>query len=88
MRARPLLCPVRMSLLSRPIRQVADIVGRVFSRVAAVIIGFILTVVGLGLTATIVMLPIGVVLGLLGVAIFVGGILAPDDQTERHRDQR
>ena len=77
-----------MSILSRSIRQVADIVGRVFSRVAAVIIGFILMVVGLGLTATIVMLPIGVVLGLLGVAIFVGGIFAHDDQTERLRDQR
>ena len=44
-------------------------------------------VLGLGMTATIVMLPAGVVLGLLGVAIFVGGIFAPDSGTHPLGDQ-
>ena len=72
-----------MTLLSRSVRQVAHIVGRVFNRLAAVSIGWVLMAVGLGMTVTIVMLPVGVVLGLLGVAIFVGGIFRPDDRTDR-----
>lgn len=76
-----------MTRLSRSIHQIADIVGRRFRRTAALIIGFILMVLGLGMTATIVMLPVGVVLGLLGVAIFVGGVFAPNDQPERRGDR-
>jgi hypothetical protein len=74
---------VGMRLLSRSAHRVADIVGRLFGRLAAVIIGFIMMVVGLGMTASIVMLPVGVVLLLLGVLIFVGGIFVPDDRSER-----
>jgi hypothetical protein len=66
-----------MTLRSRVVRPVADIVGRVFSRLFAVVIGFVLMATGVGLTVTIVMLPVGIVLGLLGVAIFVGGLFAP-----------
>ena len=76
-----------MTLLSRSVRQVANIVGRLFNRLAAVSIGWILMAVGFGMTVTIVMLPVGVVLGLLGVAIFVGGIVAPDDRANRPGDQ-
>ena len=76
-----------MTRLSRFVRQLADIVGRVFSRLAAMTIGFILMVAGLGMTATIVMLPVGVVLGLLGVVIFVAGLFAPGEQTARPRNQ-
>jgi hypothetical protein len=47
-------------------------------RLAAVIIGFIGMIVGVGMMVTIVMLPAGVVVALLGVAIFVAGIFAPD----------
>jgi len=47
-------------------------------RLAAVIIGCIGMVVGVGMMVTIVMLPAGVVVALLGVAIFVAGIFAPD----------
>jgi len=35
-------------------------------------------VIGLGMTVTVVMLPAGVVLGLLGLAAFVAGLFAPD----------
>ena len=44
--------------------------------IVAVMVGFVLMVVGLGLGVTMVMLPVGNVVGLLGVAIFVGGLFA------------
>jgi hypothetical protein len=37
-------------------------------------IGFVLMVLGLGLGVTMIMLPVGVVIGLLGVAMLVGGL--------------
>ena len=48
----------------------------VVGHIAAMIIGFIMMVIGLGLGVTMIMLPVGVVIGLLGVAIFVGGLFA------------
>ena len=42
-----------------------------------------MSVVGVAMVATIVMLPLGVVIGLLGVAIFVGGVFAPDLRNEQ-----
>jgi hypothetical protein len=59
------------------IHHVAETGRRVFNRVAALIAGSILTVLGLAMTATIVMLPVGIVFGVLGVAIFLGGLFAP-----------
>jgi len=47
--------------------------------VAAVIVGFLMMVVGLGLGVTMIMLPVGIVVGLLGAAIFVGGLFAHID---------
>jgi hypothetical protein len=41
---------------------------------AAVILGFVLMVLGLGLGVTMIMLPAGVVIGLAGAAIFIGGL--------------
>ena len=43
---------------------------------AFVIMGFVLMVVGLGLGVTIMMLPVGIVIGLVGLAMFVGGLFA------------
>ena len=48
----------------------------VLGHIAAVIIGFVMMVVGLGLGVTMIMLPVGIVIGLIGVAIFVGGLFA------------
>ena len=63
------------------IRHVLSGVGRVFEHAAAIVLGFVLMVVGLGLGVTMIMLPVGVVIGLLGVALFVGGLFARfDDQ--------
>jgi hypothetical protein len=39
-----------------------------------IIAGFVLMVLGLGLGVTMIMLPVGIVLGLIGFAMFVGGI--------------
>ena len=77
---------MRMTQLSRSGRQVADLVGRMFNRLAAVIIGSILMVVGLAMMATIVMLPVGMVLGLLGVMMVVFGLFIPDARTGQHGD--
>jgi hypothetical protein len=75
-----------MTEISRSLRQVANTVSRVFGRLATLIIGFIMMVVGLAMTATIVMLPVGVVLGLLGVAFVVAGTFAAP-QAEGLRDR-
>jgi len=75
-----------MTLRTRSIRQVADIVGHALTRSTAAIIGFVMMVAGVGMTATIVMLPMGIVLLLLGVAIFVAGLFAREDRPERQGD--
>jgi hypothetical protein len=72
-----------MTLLSRSVRGFADVIGRILGRLGGMVIGFVLTVVGLAMMATIVMLPAGIVLLLLGVAIFVSGLFAPDFQSNR-----
>ena len=51
-------------------------VGRILEHTAFVVLGLILMIVGLGLGVTMIMLPVGIVVGLLGVAMFVGGIFA------------
>ena len=48
----------------------------VLGHLAAVIFGFVLMVVGLALGVTMIMLPVGIVIGLIGVAMFVGGLFA------------
>ena len=53
----------------------------VLGHVAATIAGFIITVIGL-------MLPIGIVMGLFGVALVVGGLLARTDRRDRVRRRR
>ena len=42
--------------------------------ITAIVVGFILMIVGLGLGVTMIMLPVGVVVGLIGVAMFVSGL--------------
>ena len=52
----------------------------VLGHIAAVIIGFVMMVIGLGLGVTMIMLPAGLVIGLLGVAVFIGGLFARVDK--------
>jgi|KBSMisStaDraftv2_1062788.scaffolds.fasta_scaffold1117634_1 hypothetical protein len=39
-----------------------------------VVAGFVLMVLGLGMGVTLVMLPVGIVVGMLGLAMIVGGL--------------
>ena len=48
---------------------------------AAIVVGFVMMVVGLGLGVTMIMLPAGIVIGLIGVAVFVAGLFARINQT-------
>ena len=48
----------------------------VLAHAAAMVVGFVMMVVGLALGVTIIMLPAGIVIGLAGVALFVGGLFA------------
>jgi hypothetical protein len=52
-----------------------------FEHALIVFIGFVLMVVGLALGVTMIMLPVGVVVGLIGFAMFVGGLLVRLDQS-------
>jgi archaellum biogenesis protein FlaJ (TadC family) len=52
----------------------------VLGHIAALIVGFVMMVVGLALGVTIIMLPAGIVIGLLGVVIFIGGLFARINQ--------
>jgi len=47
-----------------------------FEHALFVLAGFVLMVVGLAMGVTMVMLPAGLVIGLLGFAMFVGGLFA------------
>jgi hypothetical protein len=59
-----------------PVRHVLTMAGHFLGHVAAVILGFVLIIVGLAMGVTMVLLPAGVVIGLLGVALVVGGVFA------------
>jgi archaellum biogenesis protein FlaJ (TadC family) len=52
----------------------------VLGHIAAIIIGFIMMVLGLALGVTMIMLPVGLVIGLAGVALLVGGLFARINQ--------
>ena len=56
-------------------RRLLETAELVIGHVAAVVVGFVLMVVGLGLGVTMVMLPVGLVVGLFGVGVFVWGLL-------------
>ncbi|MYD71457.1 MAG: hypothetical protein F4W89_12060 [Acidobacteria bacterium] len=48
---------------------------RILGHLVAVLLGFVLMVLGLGLGVTMVMLPVGLVVGLVGALVFVWGLL-------------
>ena len=47
----------------------------ILAHLAAVAVGFVLMVVGLGLGVTMIMLPIGLPVGLIGVMLFLWGLV-------------
>ena len=52
---------------------------RFLEHAVTVFIGGVMIIVGLGLGVTMIMLPVGVVVGLLGVLLVVGGLFARID---------
>ena len=46
----------------------------VFEHALAIVAGFILMILGLGLSVTMIMLPVGLVVGLAGFALFISGM--------------
>ncbi len=58
------------------VRHFFGVVGHLFEHAAFIVAGFILAVVGLGLGVTMIMLPVGIVVGLIGVLMIVGGLFA------------
>ena len=70
-----------MTTLSDTLDRLGSFLARTLGRTTTIMIGFAMTIVGLGMTATIVLL--GVVTGLLGVAVFLGGTFAPDTTIDR-----
>jgi hypothetical protein len=63
------------------VRRVFVGIGRFVEHAAAVVVGLMLMVLGLGLGVTMIMLPVGIVIGLVGVLLLVGGVFARIDET-------
>ena len=59
-----------------PLRHFLSMGGHFLGHVAAVVLGFVLIIVGLAMGVTMVLLPVGIVIGLLGVAVLVSGLFA------------
>ena len=59
-----------------PLRHLLTMTGHFLGHVTAVVLGFVLIIVGMAMGVTMVLLPAGVVIGLLGVALVVGGVFA------------
>jgi hypothetical protein len=55
------------------------VIESVVGRTVAIVLGFAMMVLGLGLGVTMIMLPAGIVIGLLGVAIVVAGLFGHID---------
>lgn len=53
-----------------------DVGVRIFEHAATVLLGFVLIIVGLALGVTMIMLPVGVPVGLIGVLLVIGGLFA------------
>ena len=56
-------------------------IGTFLEHTAAVVVGLIMMIVGLGLAVTLIMLPVGMAIGLLGAAVLVGGLFGRIDET-------
>ena len=69
-----------MALVTAP-RGVFGVFVGLFEHAFFVIAGFILMVLGLGLSVTMIMLPVGLVIGLLGFAMVVGGMTVRIDKS-------
>ena len=53
-------------------RALITVAENIVGHAAALVIGFVMMVLGLGVTM--IMLPVGLVIGLIGALVFIGGI--------------
>jgi hypothetical protein len=60
----------RMTTLSNTLDRLGSFLARALGRTTTIVLGFAMMIAGLGMTVTIVLLPLGVMTGLLGVAVF------------------
>ena len=58
-------------------------IGRFLEHAVVAVIGLAMMVVGLGLGVTMVLLPFGLVIGLLGLAVLISGLFAQTDEAKR-----
>ena len=70
-----------MKTFSQPLADVAARVVRPLGRLLTLVAGLVMMIVGLAMMVTIVMLPIGTIIGLLGVAVFICAVFAPRSLT-------
>lgn len=70
-----------MTTFPRTLADVAASVARPLGRILTAIIGFAIAMVGLAMCVTIVMFPLGVALGLIGIAVLLCGFFAPPMST-------
>ena len=63
-----------------PLRRVFAGIGRFAEHTALVVVGLMMMIVGLGLGVTMIMLPVGIVIGFAGVLLVVGGLFARIDE--------
>jgi hypothetical protein len=61
-------------------RRIIGFFVSLFEHTFVVIVGFVLMVLGLGLGVTMIMLPAGIVIGLIGFAMFDTGLFVRFDQ--------
>ena len=72
-----------MDHLLRVINQVADFLDRLLGRTAWLVLGVFLMLVGLGMMASIVLLPGGVAIGVLGALLIAIGLRPRKDDEQR-----
>jgi hypothetical protein len=63
-----------------PVIALKSVVG-FFERVAFAVLGFVLMALGLALGVTVIMLPVGLVIGLTGVAMVIAALFAHFEQS-------
>ena len=57
-------------------REFAQGAGRFFGHVAAIVIGILMMIVGLAMGVSMVLLPIGIVVGIAGLFVFLWGLVS------------
>ena len=71
-----------MTTFPRTFADVANSVARPLGRIPTTVAGFVVAMIGLAMCVTIVMFPLDVTLGLIGIAVVLCGLFAPPMSTD------